>query len=811
MDSGKIDDKELNNNVPDINEIINQDNLKLIGDFIPVAIVQIDADERYLYVNKSYEKLFGITSDKILGKQVRNILDHEAYLRAFPFISKALTGEKVTFENTQFDFDGQIRYVRISYIPNFKNYKSEGYFAIIEDITEYKKTAQKVRELNDALSEAQSFIKVGNLLCDFEKRQIFLSQEFYNIFEINEVSTIEQYNAAITSCIHPDDYERTVLRNQNFIPDNVEIFSDEFRVIMSDGRIKWVLYEGKIIEKKNGKSVKIAVNVQEITARKETDIALKESEEKYRSLYDTMIDSHIEAKIDGEIVMINPAFLKKLGYKDKLEIIGKDSLQLFWVIPEDRTRLFKVISKNGYALNFRTQIRKKDGMLLHIEGNARLKKDKNGVPISVSSILRDITEQLNFENDIKLNNDRLNALLHIAQLKEISLKMLFDYSVHQAARLTKSKYGFIFKFDETTEQVKLLSWCDVDVEKFDADEINSEYQIDARKLLQNAILQRRPNYDVGQFQLKLYKTNGNEIICNINNYLVIPFFIENKIASFVCVANKEGIYNDSDIIQLLLLAETVWAIVERKEDEEKLIKYTNELKELNQSKDQLISIISHDLRNPFNSILGFAELLQTNVDKYPPEKIRKMVSIIYDSTKSTLLLLENLLDWAKSHTSKKIIRPVSFSITDLFEELTSTMFQLATLKNVTIKHFLSENLKITTDRNMISAVLRNLIMNAIKYSNNGGTISICAFSSDTMIEFLVTDEGVGIEKEVLETLFLLTENISTPGTASEKGSGLGLVLCKEFTGRLGGAISVESSIGVGTTFKVVIPSELKNL
>jgi len=231
----------------------------------------------------------------------------------------------------------------------------------------------------------------------------------------------------------------------------------------------------------------------------------------------------------------------------------------------------------------------------------------------------------------------------------------------------------------------------------------------------------------------------------------------------------------------------------------KLQSSEQQLMEINATKDKFFSIIAHDLKNPFTQILGFSDLLLTNHKRYDEAKREKMLQAISTATKNTYSLLENLLEWANIQRGKIEIKPVTISIQLLIDEILQLVELQAHAKQITIKHEIEKS-DLFADEKIIHTVLRNLISNAIKFTENGGTITIKVKNINNIIEFSVNDTGIGMSESELEKLFKPEQHFSKAGTANEKGTGLGLLLCKDFVELHGGKIWVESTKGIGSTF-----------
>ncbi len=246
-------------------------------------------------------------------------------------------------------------------------------------------------------------------------------------------------------------------------------------------------------------------------------------------------------------------------------------------------------------------------------------------------------------------------------------------------------------------------------------------------------------------------------------------------------------------------------ITKRKAAELSLKESENKFRELNATKDKLFSIIAHDLRSPFNAILGLSELLIENFKNSETINSEKYLRFINSSAKNTLVLLDNLLNWAKSQTGQITFNPQKINLTQIIQEIIEIKNPQAKLKNITIHITQLIEIEFYADKNMLTVILRNLISNAIKFTKSGGNINIAIISNKKQIEIIISDNGIGIHEEKLKTLFNTSSNTTSPGTEDEKGTGLGLILCREFVEKHGGMIWVESEVGKGSDFKFTLP------
>jgi signal transduction histidine kinase len=240
-------------------------------------------------------------------------------------------------------------------------------------------------------------------------------------------------------------------------------------------------------------------------------------------------------------------------------------------------------------------------------------------------------------------------------------------------------------------------------------------------------------------------------------------------------------------------------------DEQTIKQKNDELLKLITDKDRFMSILAHDLRSPFNNIIGFVELLIKNIRVYNIDKIESILKILGNSIFKTYNLFEDILQWAKSQAGQLPYEPVNVSFNDVSQLVIHNIINLARAKKISINCFESEPIVLFADLNMLKTILRNLISNAIKFTAENGKIKVYCEKDGAFAIITVSDSGVGILKNDLDKIFDDSLRFSTKGTAKEEGTGLGLILCKEFVEKHGGRIWVESEPGKGSNFKFTIP------
>lgn len=253
-------------------------------------------------------------------------------------------------------------------------------------------------------------------------------------------------------------------------------------------------------------------------------------------------------------------------------------------------------------------------------------------------------------------------------------------------------------------------------------------------------------------------------------------------------------------------------VTRRKEDEEEISRKNQELENLNATKDKFFSIIAHDLRSPFNSLLGLTEMMVYDLPNLEREQIQSMVNIIYKTTTNLYRLLENLLQWSQIQNGTIPFNPESMNVQKIVDESIELSREAALIKNIEMVANVPGHLIVMADPNMLYTILRNLLSNAIKFTHKGGQVSVIASTTgNDTVQISVKDTGIGISPAMIGNLFRLDVKTNRTGTEGESTAGLGLLLCKEFIEKHGGRIWVDSVVGEGSTFHFTLTGQVEGL
>lgn len=248
-------------------------------------------------------------------------------------------------------------------------------------------------------------------------------------------------------------------------------------------------------------------------------------------------------------------------------------------------------------------------------------------------------------------------------------------------------------------------------------------------------------------------------------------------------------------------------LTERKQSEDAIKKYVKELEDLNIHKEGVLAILSHDLRSPLSSIIGTAKYLKENFHKMKSDVVQEMLDLLYKSSTDELDMLDYLVEWARIKYASDIFSPSKIKLTEYINKVFETLSETASINTINLHHEIEENTSVFADGKMLISIIQNIVSNAIKHTEKGGTITVSAKRKDDKIIVQVKDTGIGMSKEIMEKLFTPQVKTLSETRKKNKGAGIGLLLVKGFLEKNGGEIWVESVEGEGSSFYFTLPIE----
>jgi PAS domain S-box-containing protein len=501
----------------------------------------------------------------------------------------------------------------------------------------------------------------------------------------------------------------------------------------------------------------------------------------------------IEWDRNFKVIKWNPSAERIFGYSSD-EAFGKSAAEL--ILPDSVKQHVENIwsgllsSKGGNRST--NENKRKDGKIILCDWYNTPLVNELGKVIGVSSLVDDITER---EKSQKIQQALYQISESVHTIEDIN--QLYKEIHRIVGGLMKADNFYIALYDEKTEMISFPYFVD----EFDSPPAPCKL---GRGLTDYVLKTGKDMLVDAELDLKLRKQGVTDLIGPATEiWLGVTLKVKNKPIGVIVVQdyNDKTTFGEEEKQILTYVSEQIASAIRKKMDEDELKRYSEELKELNASKDKFFSIIAHDLRSPFHGLLGLTNILNYDQNNLSPEEVKNYLKEVHNSTSNLYSLIENLLDWARIQTGRLPFNPGAVNAYLIVEEVKEILQNFIKLKSINIKNELTKKTIVYADEDMIRSLLQNLLSNAIKFTNNGGSVRVYAEKiNDDKLLFNVEDNGVGINEEVLTKLFKIDQNITTQGTNKEKGTGLGLLLCKEIVEKHNCEITVKSKQGEGSCF-----------
>jgi PAS domain S-box-containing protein len=552
--------------------------------------------------------------------------------------------------------------------------------------------------------------------------------------------------------VHPDDLQHVENEIRNGEKHGLTSQTYQFRHQKKDGSYRW--FENSITRNFDGPTVKTYVISRDIDERKQKEIQLRKSEERFKALFSQNVVGFVTTNLNANITDANNMFAVISGYKPD---VLKNQPFLSLIHPEDRNDISNLLTNQIATIENPQEARivSKSGAIIWIELFANPIKYRNGSADCIVIAIIDITWRKEAEKALHQNRTMLEAI------SDNTSALIFAKDIN--GRFTFINKAFENNFGITLKDV---------IGKTDFDFFDNDL---AQTYRQNDLLVMKGD-EACIFEEEV-KIDG---VLSIAISVKVPLFDPKGKVNGLC-----GIASD---------------ITKIKQKE-------HELHEVIATKEKLLSVISHDLANPLNSLYGFAQILHAGYHSSSPGSISRNISMILKSSKAMTELINTLQQWATLQRNKIKVSPQTITIRALVEASFALLSSTAGNKNIQLINHTDRSLQAYADEKMMDTVLRNLISNAVKFSNSGDSVIVDAVSQNDEIFLTVKDSGIGISPETLDNLFSINGAESLPGTNGEKGTGLGLLICKEFVELNGGKIQVESEPGKGSEFCIRIPKK----
>jgi PAS domain S-box-containing protein len=599
---------------------------------------------------------------------------------------------------------------------------------------------------------------IGIVKYDFEGNFIDANSAFQQMVGYSDSELRKMSWNDIT---HPNDKEKSSYHYVKMKNGELNYYTIEKRYIHKNRTTVWVNANVVAIEDEEGRPAFEFGIITDITTKKETEYALLESESRFRELFDEAPIGYHEIDRNGILTRVNQTELRLLGYSDPKEMLGQHVSNFVAQTEQSKKELQKKLDGKLIVGNtYRRDFKRKDGRKIPVAVCDRLILARNGDLTGIRSTIQDIS-------DIKKAEDALIK-------SETKYRNIFE-NVQDVYYRTDIN-GII---TEISPSIKRHTGRNID--SFLGGPVEEIYQNpeDRKKFLEALAVKG----EVNDYELLLKGFNKNPLFVSVNAHFLYD--------DDGTITGVEGSLRD---------------ITERKNAELKIAEYAEELKNLNATKDKFFSIIAHDLKNPFNSILILAEMFASQIEIFPPEELKELSEELFKSAGHVYKLLEDLLEWSRVESGRMPFIPQNLYCWHEIDLVIKLLAKSAERKRIILENNAPKTSMVYADSKMLQMTLRNLISNAIKFSYENSRIIIEVAHDENETLFKVSDTGVGIPDDSIDKLFKLDVYYSTEGTNNEKGTGLGLILCYDIIKKHNGKIWVESSPGKGSSFFFSIPA-----
>ena len=761
----------------------NEQKLSKIFEVLDVGLLLSDKDGNIVDCNYAATSILGMTKEEFLSKNLAsqdwNILKEDGSnmpIEEFGGVKSLANNEKVqNLVMGVVNSNGEMKWLSVNAAP----LEIEGYGTVVSfiDITKRKNAEQAVNESNERLLSILNSIEGLVYISDLETYEILFVNE-YGTKLMGDVVGHKCYNKLQGLGDVCDFCNNHLLINEQGQPSGVITW--EFQNLKTGW---WFDCRDRAIRWTDGRLVRMEI-ATDITNRKILEQALRENEEKYHVLFEDSSDAYLLIE-DGKIIESNKSSAL-LIHVEKSELLGKSPADFSPEFQPDGSNSFEKANeytelalKNG-SVQFEWMHSKADGSLFWADIILTALTINNRKVVFAN--WRDINQRKIIEEQLAESNERME--MFFKQSLDGFFFMMLDEPIKWDATIDKENtMEYVFAHHRITKvNDAMLEQYNAKRENFLGLTPNDLFAHD----LKHGKEVWTEFFDKGKLHIDTQemKFDGTPMIIS---------------GDYICLYDKEnriighfGVQRD---------------VTQERRAEEVLKKSEIQLKELNIAKDKLFSIIAHDLKSPFGAIIGLLRLLDEEGDSIGLNERTNIVSMLFQSSQKVHNLLENLLEWSRIQMRKIEVKSEIVDLNFIVNNILDINKLAAENKQIQLINSVQNDFKIQTVPQFLTTILRNLISNAIKFTNLNGNVKIIADESKDEYTISVIDNGIGMSEDTISKLFKMGEEVGIAGTIGESGTGFGLLICKDYIEQLGGKILIESKLGVGSTFTIAIPKE----
>lgn len=707
--------------------------------------------------NQAAIEMFGYTLEEFRQLSRYSVMDKDDP-RLHEFVANRERDGKATAELTAIRKNGERFPCEVSSAIYLDAEGNKTNSLVIIDISERKRAEEQIRVSEEQFRGAFEYSAIGMALFTIDGRCKKANQSLCDMLGYTEAELIQLGFEDIT---HPDDLPRNIELLKQLTDGVSDSYHMEKRYLHKSGKPVWVLLGVSILRDTDGEPIHFISQIQDITDHKKAENLVSEERKLLRTLIDNLPINVYIKDLESRKTMVNRSEVEYMNGLTEEEIIGKTDFELFPMdSAESSLREDRQVLQSGIAMISNETVDQRENGDIHylLTSKIPLRNNENEI-IGLLGISYDITKIKEAEHALAVSEEKYRKIFE--NIQDIYYRTDQEGIVTEISPSIEKYYGY--KRENVLGQPAT----------------NFYFYKDDRDNIINALIQ---DHAVTDFEVKL-KSNTSELLyASVNARLIIEGGV---------VVGSEGSIRDISL---------------RKLQENELTSLNTELKALNNHREKLLSVVGHDLRNPVAASLKLAELALMDLETTSKEELVEYVSKVKEGLKNANELLEDLLRWAKNQFDSMDFHPVLISDVQLqVHTCLARLRPMAEAKHLLLTETINEELEVYADKDMLDTVIRNLVSNAIKFTATG-EVNVTAHQRKKDILFCISDTGNGISKEVIMQLFNKSSHYTSYGTSGEKGTGLGLELCRDFVEKHRGKIWVESREGCGSKFYFTIPA-----
>ena len=759
----------------------------------PIAYIYIGLNGFIRDSNKAAQRLLGYTHEELVEIRIYDLHPDDLKPAGKALFQRAIKGMCVEDKEViHLNKNGQEIYCLLSINP-LKN--NEGRVialrSTLKDITQRKKMEKQLQESKVFSDNIISSMKDGFSLINDKSVQVDVNDALCQMTGFERDELLDKHPP------YPYWPEEEYDKIQEAFQKTLRCEFDDFELVFKkkNGKRFPVILSPYFIKNADGGIGYYVATVKDITERKKMEKQLQESKDFSEKIIREMKDGFSMFNREGVLIDVNEALCQMTGFEYN-ELVGQKNPYPYWAEEEyDAINIAFQKVLNGEFSEFEMVFKKKNGERFPVIVSPYSTAYSGGSGSYYMSTIKDVTALKKMTEVIMREDERLKSLVKIVQYESESIQQLLDFTLDEAIKLTKSKIGYIYFYDDIKKEFILNTWSKEVMKECRIMNPQTVYQLHNTGIWGEAVRQAKPiivNDFQGYNTMKKGYPEGHAILYK---YLTIPIFSQKKIVAVLGVANKEIDYSEPDVQQLILLMDSVWKAVQRKKTEEEL------KKQIQQRVDYTRALV-HELKTPLTALQIASDILGEISAENPYLEVSNNIS---RSVKYLSKRVDELLDIAKGEIGLLKMRYHRVNLENMCREVQDELIPIAGRKGVELE--CRKNIDIAfirMDDERILQVIFNLFDNALKFTPKGGKIIINVANDEDNLYFSVKDNGCGMTREKQENL--LKNNPDYTGVSQRySGLGVGLVLSKMLVELHGGSINVESEFGKGSLFTFAIP------